>query len=548
MNFSARLCASVAAAIAVMIVCVGLATILLCGGHLVYSLDDPYITLSLGLHIGHGHYGLNYGEAASPSSSILYPLLLACFAWSSSQDWIPALINGLAAVATGVLLAAIVCHYGIASRREQLSRATFLVVVLCFALNLVGLVFTGLEHSLHTMISVAVMFGLALVLEGEPTPRWLVPAIVLAPLLRFEGLALAVAGVVVLMFAGRGRAAFMASTGVALTVGAYMAVMSALGLPLLPSSVMVKQTLIATGAAGSSGLYAHVWVALQKAYTEFIKYPPAWVLVLLIPIVMLHPLLLARRNPSRRGPRRFGVKQEFVFAGAVVAILSGHVLLGAWSGNYRYEIYALATGAAAAIILWHSEFTQFVERGKPWAIVAAAAGLLAINLYYVWATVRSPIASRGIYEQQYQMHRFVTEFYEHPVAVNDLGWVSYRNPNYVLDLWGLGSEEARKMRLAREPDWMVHLTQEHHVGVAMIYAQWFGEDIPAGWRRFAVLKTPHRTAASFPVTFYVTSPEALADASAALRKFTAVLPAGDEVTIIDQPARAASARQLSPIE
>jgi hypothetical protein len=413
-------------------------------------------------------------------------------------------------------------------------------------LNLVGLVFTGLEHSLHTMTTVAVIFGLALVLEGEPTPRWLVPAIVLAPLWRFEGLALAVAGVVVLMFAGRRRAAFMASAAVVLTVGAYMAVMSAMGLPLLPSSVMVKQTLIAASAPGSSGLYAHVVAALQKAYTEFVRYPPAWVFVLLIPTVMLHPLLLARRDPSRRAQRRFGVKQEFVFAGAVVAVLSAHVLLGAWSGNYRYEIYAATAAAAAAIILWHTEITHFVERGKPWVIVAAAAGLLAINLYYVWATVRSPIASRGIYEQQYQMHRFVTEFYERPVAVNDLGWVSYRNPSYVLDLWGLGSEEARRMRLAREPDWMARLAQEHHVGLAMIYAQWFGEDIPAGWRPLAVLKTPHRTAASFPVTFYVTSPDALADANAALRRFTPVLPTGDQVTIIEQPARAAFAEHHAP--
>jgi hypothetical protein len=548
MGFDTRLHRSVAAALAAMIACVALVTWVLCEGHLIYTLDDPYITLALGLNIGHGHYGLNSGEAASPASSILYPLVLACFAWSSSQDWIPALVNGLAATATGVLLAAIVCHYGIASRRERLLRVIFLVVVLCVALNLVGLVFTGLEHSLHTLTSVAVIFGLALVLEGEPTPQWLVTVLVLAPLWRFEGLALAVAGVAVLLFAGRRRAALLASAAVIVTVGADMAVMSALGLPLLPSSVMVKQTLIATGQPGSSSLLAHVTGALEKVRAGLLGYPPAWLLVLLIPTLLLHPLLRARREPAGRKAPRFSVRQEFVFAGAVVAVLVAHVLFGAWGGGYRYEIYAATAGAAAAIILWHTEIAWFVERGKPWAIAGVAMGLLAINLYYVWATVRSPYASRGIYEQQYQMHRFATEFYRRPVAVNDLGWVSYRNPSYVLDLWGLGSEEARKMRQAHEPDWMAHLAREHHVGLAMVYAQWFAKDIPAGWSQLAVLKTPHRTAASFPVTFYVTSREAFADASAALRKFMPQLPNGDQVTIIEQPEHAALADHFPPLE
>jgi hypothetical protein len=34
------------------------------------------------------------------------------------------------------------------------------------------------------------------------------------------------------------------------------------------------------------------------------------------------------------------------------------------------------------------------------------------------------------------VHRFAVEYSE-PVAVIDLGWVTYRNDEYVLDLWGL---------------------------------------------------------------------------------------------------------------
>ena len=43
---------------------------------LVYTLDDPYIHLAVAESILEGGYGINSGEFASPSSSIVYPYLL----------------------------------------------------------------------------------------------------------------------------------------------------------------------------------------------------------------------------------------------------------------------------------------------------------------------------------------------------------------------------------------------------------------------------------------------------------------------------------------
>ena len=37
-----------------------------------------------------------------------------------------------------------------------------------------------------------------------------------------------------------------------------------------------------------------------------------------------------------------------------------------------------------------------------------------------------------------------------PAAVNELGLVAYGNTNFVLDLWGLGSEKVRKEKLANQ--------------------------------------------------------------------------------------------------
>ena len=46
-------------------------------GRLIYSLDDPYNHLAVAEPIVEGGYGINSEKFASPSSSILFPFLLA---------------------------------------------------------------------------------------------------------------------------------------------------------------------------------------------------------------------------------------------------------------------------------------------------------------------------------------------------------------------------------------------------------------------------------------------------------------------------------------
>jgi hypothetical protein len=518
------------------------ATIILCNGRLIYSLDDPYISLSLGWHIGHGSYGLNEGEAASPSSSILYPFLLAGFAWTSLQEWVPAVVNTLAAAGTAALFASVACRYAIVTRSEQLAHFTFLILVLCVAINTVGLVFTGLEHSLHALTSVAVVFGLACVLERDEVPAWLVPAIVLVPLWRFEGLALSGGAIVALALAGRRQAAAIALSMIMATIGAYMIAMTMLDLPVLPSSVMIKSSIIGPAEAGS----LHFLVFLRGVLRGLHHYQPSWLVLGLMILILLHPLLRALGGARFRSSYRLTLRREFVFAGVLFGALLAHVLFGAWGWFYRYEAYAVAFGAAGAIIIWHGTITALFGRHNPWAItLILSVALLVLNHSYVLGTVQTPFAGRGIYEQQYQMHRFAVDFYKRPVAVNDLGWVSYRNPNYVLDLWGLGSEAARKSRLVtREPGWIDRLVQAHHVGVAMVYAPWFQNDIPRSWIRLGLLKGTHPivTSAYDEVTFYSTSPEATPDALAALLRFADAIGPAAQVHILVAPSSIGSQR------
>jgi hypothetical protein len=244
-------------------------------------------------------------------------------------------------------------------------------------------------------------------------------------------------------------------------------------------------------------------------------------------LVLLHPILRARGLLTTAGNDLLQWPRELTFVSVIVGTLVGHTLFGTWGWWCRYEIYAVAVATSAVIVLWHAEIASFMRHASPRAIACAGLVILVLNPFYVRCTLMTPLAGRGIYEQQYQMHRFAVDFYRQPVAVNDLGWASYRNPNYVLDLWGLGSEAARKARLLdHKPGWLDNLARSRGVGLAMIYSSWFMDDIPVTWRPLAVLRGAHRhvTAANDEVMFYATSISAEGAALAALHEFAFETP------------------------
>ena len=74
------------------------------GGHVVYTLDDPYIHLALARELAGGHYGLHAAEAAAPSSSVLWPFLLAPRARVPAGVFLPLVLSAACAAGTLVVL------------------------------------------------------------------------------------------------------------------------------------------------------------------------------------------------------------------------------------------------------------------------------------------------------------------------------------------------------------------------------------------------------------------------------------------------------------
>ena len=473
-------------------------------GAIGYTLDDPYIHLALAERIALGHYGINLGEVTAPSSSILWPFLLLPGVGTAWHAWLPLGIGLACGAATAVLLGRLVDRLPWASNdawQGDWARIA-LVLLLVLAGNLAGLPFTGMEHSLQVLLAAACAWGLAEALRGRAIPLWCLAAAAVGPAVRYEMFALV--GALMIALGGQrrwGAAAGLLAAALVLPVG-FGAWLVTQGLQPLPNSVLAKSDVY----AGAEGLAGPAFALVSNAVMELLRHPRRWPYLALL---LLLAALMLRAPPVQRWP----------LTGAVAA-LGLHALVGRFGWFYRYEIYALFFGALVLVV-------ALAHASRIWRM-AGAAVLLAAAAAQAPAALQSPRAAQNIQDQQYQMHRFVADHWRQGIAVNDLGWVSYRiDPKlYVLDLYGLASNEALRQK-HKDGAWMEAMVRRHGIRLAMIYPWWF-EGVPDSWIRVAELRlSGARIApAGDTVTFYATEPGAEAELRRDLANFASTLPAG----------------------
>jgi hypothetical protein len=493
------------------------ASLVLCDGRLVFTLDDPYIHLAVADHILSGGFGVNAAELSSPSSSIIWPYFLAGTEALHLGASGPLLIDIVAACATVVTLLRLLQSSGLFAAADDRPFGYVVALLLVFLASAVALPMTGLEHSVHVWATVVTFAGLVGAARGQ-APNWLhFAALVLLPLIRFEGAAFALAAITGFALLGRRRFALGAAVVIACSLGVYAASMVLRGLPLLPSSVLLKARIAEAAYEHNSALGAildNLLASLMSPYGQRL---------------CLLGLALAGCAWWLRADRK-----ALVICGAVMAAIGGHLAFGQYDWFYRYEVYIIALAATA--LLWSVAQLKPTLDIRAWAVTRVALVLLLAFVVtpYVSAALITPFAARNIYEQQYQMGRFVREFYPHPAAVNDLGLVAYKNRNFVLDLWGLGSEPVRKAKQAGQygPAQMAALAFEHRVGLVMIYDSWFRDGVPWSWTKVAVLHTNLVTAAGADVSFYRTPTADAAELAQALQAFAATLPPRDRLEIL----------------
>lgn len=471
-------------------------------GVLIYTLDDPYIHLALAEQLLQGAYGVNPGEVSAPSSSILWPFLMAAMgAW----EYAPLMVNVAAALATTWIFTRIVPAGGF---------AIGLVLLLVACTNVIGLVFTGMEHSLQVLVTVAIAYGLWRASSGE-RPWWLPMLLIAAPLIRYELLAITVPSVVLLWWWGQRRSAIGSVLGTIIGVGGFSLFLMSIGMGALPTSIHVKSAVVE-----SSGALHQLFLTFR----ENLKQRQAVVLLVGAVVACVRP---------QRGPQR-GLWL------AVVGAVLLHLLVGQFGWFYRYEAYIMAWVATLLVVLYRDHLASVVGDVNVWMrSLAAALLLLAAGAPYIQGLAALPGASANIYLQQYQMHRFVSGWWKDDVAVNDIGWVSYRNEHHVLDLWGLSSRKALQMR-SQSADttlqWMDDLVLERNIGLVMLYEDWFG-GVPTHWTLVGTMHMdrPRVTSTRDYISFYATTSADVARIRRAMESFGAAVPDGARIEL--EPAQ-----------
>ncbi len=474
-----------------------------------YTLDDPYIHLALAENLARGHYGVNLGEASNPSSSILWPWLMAAFRPLGMMLWAPLVVNIAAFLATLQIIFGYTIRTLAPDGRDPTNAFVF-VGAAVFSYNLFGVVFTGMEHSLHTLMSV-----LAITRVIEKRYDWLaLLACVASPLLRFEGVLVLGFGVVAAIVDRKYGFAALAVAAAAITIGAYEVMLAGLGLPILPSSVLAKSDVSARVMAGGGS-------QLQSLLSNIAENLHAYD----APMYGLLAAVLGGAIAIHRGRDR-------LIAVGMLGLLALFFPVHAYDPWSRYDVFLFCIATLACINLMRDPLRQLLtSRVATWTLAGALVAMNGAQGLYVLVT--SPVAASNIDRQQHQMHRFITDCWKKPIAVNDLGWTSFQNDDYVLDLVGLGNEAARKARFSGGYEWMAAMADEHQVDAAALYTKWFAI-VPESWVHVGdlLLTEPLVTPANSKVAFYATRPEAADGVRTCLNWLATDLPSGAQVALV----------------
>lgn len=465
-----------------------------------YTLDDPYIHLSLAQHIRTGEYSFTQDEHSSPSSSILWPFILTPFSNYSWFELTPLFLNTLCSLFILWVFISLCLQIENVSKFKWSNLILFCLLIP--TLNLLGSIFIGMEHALQMLLSVLLVYGLISESREGGFPLWLSVVIVVGPLLRYENLALSIPSLIFLYYRGYRYRAICTFSLLFLLLGSFSLFLIHIGEPPLASSILTKLSMSFSNSFGNRML-AHIKLNLmQQQFYIFICFLFGFIgLIVFSKITTVQKQLLIT------------ISSSIIF----------QLVFGTFNWFNRYELYLYAAIWLLVLYLYFS-YSELLKQFLvyPYLIIA----LIFTSLPYIATQMSLPKAANNIFTQQYQMRKFVLDWVKSPVAVNDIGWVSFNNPYYVLDLWGLGNYQLYKKRYSQtSSQWMIQPVAKSHIKLVMIYNSWFLEP-PKTWKLLGCLFLKGAVAAPIEkkVSFYSTDRKYFSELKEKLILFKNELP------------------------
>ncbi len=446
-------------------------------GHWVYTLDDAYIHLAMARNFAlHGVWGVSPDVFASCSSSPLWTLLLSLlFKIIGVRDWLPGILNILCTLLSLFVVDRTLTDSGVKGRLRVCAG-----VLIFFLVPFTVIASTGMEHCLHVLLTLVFLRAALAEFCAAESGGWMRAAVLggcafLMTATRFEALFVAAPVVAILVLKGSWRTGAVLGLSAVLPVMLYGGYSLAQGGFFLPNSLVLKGR-FPTGGVGGYVLQlfsVYVRVSLENVHVHIIC------------------LLLLTTACYRRIPEKIRL-----LALAIVVACVGHLTFGECGRFFRYEAYLMASGLLLLAAAWLPILQEArglkgisVFYGTEGWLLSARVGLLIflavpLCLRGLWATSRVVRASANIYQQQWQMARICAsvDLAGSSIAINDLGLMAYRSGARLVDLWGLGTPEVARLKVAKRYDKqaIADLLVRQRVGYVMVFDQWFakGRNLP----------------------------------------------------------------------
>ncbi len=503
------------------------------GGQLIYPLDDTYIHMAMAKNFSeHGVWGFTRYAFSSSTTSPLYTALLAVGYFILGP-------NEVLPLALNVLLGTILFVYLYRLFRQEVTPLMVftLLLVISFVTSFPALTLLGMEHLLHTLLTLAFVCLGATALATSPSTlshhRALLLITALLPMARYEG-CFAVAVVCGFLFLQkRYRFAIQLATAGALPIFLYGIVSHTHDWLFLPNSVILK---------GCRPDFSSIKSILNAFGLHSIS-------VLVLHPVMLLLLILTLVNcfHSDRSSTSNGTNRAWWRCVIFLCILFMHLQTASIGWLYRYEAYLVGVGLALTLPLVLRMLPPALPMVFPFRLRCLPLAIPVIGLvvsispmfqrgWIAWRDTRRAIHDR--YLEHIQPARFLNAYYQGAtVVVNDIGAVAYYTDCHLLDMYGLGNMEPVRFRLGKSgytkeqvQDW----TTSENAEIAVLQVEWYEvyPRIPDSWVKVAEWKIPRNVVfGDHRIGWFATKQDAAETLTNHLLAFKPNIPKDIEVTM-----------------
>lgn len=494
-------------------------------GTIAYPLDDTFIHLAVAKNLALRHtWGIEANVFSSASSSPLYTLVLAAgLLIGGTTSLLPLIINLAAAIIFVVALHCWLLKQGLRHGAHiSILSGTVLLVPLPV------LVVFGMEHTQQllfcflfiTAFSAAPAALSCSVSEELPWQVYVYGMLITAT--RYESIF--IVGIACLLLARRKRWLLSAQLGLVsllpiLLFGFYSLYKGSF---FIPNSVLLKSN--APTPTASSLLYFVTESLPNRLFYEHNSVGEMAVQGLLVALPLAGWILA---GPLREVPQYRNML--LLLTGTVLL----HLLLATTTLHpIRYEAYLVGCSLPILGVLAARYGTRIGGPAGPGARWALVFLLLFLFTPLVLRSRKgfsiSEQACINIYEQQYQMGRFLQRYYyRERVASGDIGALSYFTAGNILDLEGLGNIEVLRNRRRGNwgPGFLDYMCKKDSVKVAIVFDRSYSPFLRNRWKKVATWRIPNNVICfSDIVSFYAIDSTIAPELGRNLRLYEKELP------------------------